>query len=46
LSWFTARQPMQISGKGVTSGIVVTGDGLYDTWDQFIAGVHKVRNIF
>jgi hypothetical protein len=46
LSSFTARQPIQILGKGVTSGVVVTGDGVYDTWDQFIAGVHKVGNIF
>ena len=46
LSSFTARQPIQILGKGVTSGVVVTGDGVYDTWEQFIAGVHKVGNIF
>jgi hypothetical protein len=46
LSLFTARQPIQILGKGVTSGVVVTGDGVYDTWEQFIAGVHKVGNIF
>ncbi len=45
-SSFTARQPMQISGKGVTSGFFVTGDGVYDTWEQFIAGVHKAGNIF
>ena len=43
---FTARQPIQILGKGVTSGVVVTGDGVYDTWEQFIAGVHKAGNIF
>ncbi len=35
LSSFTARQPIQILGKGVTSGVVVTGDGVYDTWEQF-----------
>ena len=46
LSSFTARQPIQILGKGVTSGVVVTEDGVYDTWDQFIAGVHKAGNIF
>ena len=23
-------------GKGVTSGVVVTGDDVYDTWEQFI----------
>jgi hypothetical protein len=46
LSSFTAIQPIQILGKGVTSGVVVTGDGFYDTWEQFIAGVHKVGNIF
>jgi hypothetical protein len=46
LSSFTVRQPIQISGKGVTSGFFVTGDGVYDTWEQFIAGVHKVGNIF
>ncbi len=46
LSSFTARQPIQILGKGVTSGVVFTGDGVYDTWEQFIAGVHKVGNIF
>jgi hypothetical protein len=46
LSSFTARQPIQILGKGVTSGFVVTGDGVYDTWEQFIAGVHKNGNIF
>jgi hypothetical protein len=46
LSLFTSRQPIQILGKGVASGVVVTGDGVYDTWDQFIAGVHKVQNIF
>ena len=46
LSSFTARQPIQILGKGVTSGVVVTGDGVYDTWDQFIAGVHMAGNIF
>ena len=40
LSSFTARQPIQILGKGVTSGVVVTGDGVYDTWEQFIADVH------
>jgi hypothetical protein len=45
-SSFTARQPMQISGKGVTSGFFVTGDGVYDTWEQFIAGVKKAGNIF
>ena len=45
-SSFTARQPIQIWGKGVTSGLFVTGDGVYDTWEQFIAGVHKVGNIF
>ncbi len=28
LSSFTARQPIQILGKGVTSGVVVTGDGV------------------
>jgi hypothetical protein len=22
--------------KGVTSGVVVTGDGVYDTWEQLI----------
>ena len=33
-------------GKGVTSGFVVTGDGVYGTWEQFIANVHKVGNIF
>jgi hypothetical protein len=37
LSSFTARQP--ILGKDVTSGFFVTGDGVYDTWEQFIAGV-------
>ena len=46
LSSFTARQPIQILGKGVTSGVVVTGDGVNDTWDQFIVGVQKVENIF
>ncbi len=46
LSLFTARQPIQILGKGVTCGVLVTGDGVYDTWEQFIAGVHKVGNIF
>jgi hypothetical protein len=46
LSLFTARKPIQILGKGVTSGVVVTGDGVYDTWEQFIAGVNKVGNIF
>ena len=46
LSLFTTRQPIQILKKGVTSGVVVTGDGVYDTWDQFIAGVHKTGNIF
>ena len=46
LSSFTARQPIQILGKGVTSGTFVTGDGVYDTWEQFIAGVHKAGNIF
>ncbi len=46
LSSFTARQPIQILGKGVTSGVVVTGAGVYDTWDQLIAGLHKVGNIF
>jgi hypothetical protein len=46
LSSFTARQPIQISGKDVTSGFFVTGDGVYDTWEQFIAGVHKAGNIF
>ena len=46
LSSITTRQPIQILGKGVTSGVVVTGDGVYDTWDQFIAGVHKAGNIF
>ena len=46
LSSFTARQPIQILGKGVTSGVVVTGDGVYDTLEHFIAGVHKVGNIF
>jgi hypothetical protein len=30
----------------VTSGVVVTGDGVHDTWDQFIAGVHKAGNIY
>ncbi len=45
LSSFTERQPIQILEKGATSG-VVTGDGVYDTWDQFIAGVNKVGNIF
>ena len=24
----------------------VTGDGVYDTWEQFIAGVHKAGNIY
>ncbi len=46
LSSFTARQPIQILGKGVTSGVVATVDGVNDTWDQFIAGVQKVENIF
>jgi hypothetical protein len=46
LSPFTARQPIQIMGKGVTSGVVVTGDGVYDTWKHFFAGVHEVGNIF
>jgi hypothetical protein len=46
LSSLNVRQPIQISGKGVTSGFFVTGDGVYNTWDQFIAGVHKVGNIF
>ncbi len=46
LSSFTARQPIQILGKGVTSGVVVTGDGVYDTWEQFIASDLKVGNIF
>jgi hypothetical protein len=46
LSLFTARQLIQISGKDVTSGFFVTGDGVYDTWEQFIAGVHKAGNIF
>jgi hypothetical protein len=46
LSLFTARQPIQISGKDVTSGFFVTGDGVNDTWEQFIAGVHKAGNIF
>jgi hypothetical protein len=46
LSLFTVIQPIQIFGKGVTSGVVITGDGDYDTWEQFIAGVHKVGNIF
>jgi hypothetical protein len=46
LSSFTARQPIQISGKDVTSGFFVTGDGVYDTWEQFIAGVHIAGNIF
>jgi hypothetical protein len=46
LSLFTTRQPIQISGKGVTSGFFVTGDGVYDTWVKFIAGVHKAGNIF
>ncbi len=41
-----SRQPIQILGKGVTSGVVVTGDGVDDTWDQFIAGDHNVGNIF
>jgi hypothetical protein len=45
-SLFTARQPIQISGKGVTSGFYVTGEGVYDNWEQFIAGVHKAGNIF
>ncbi len=31
LSSFTIRQPIQILGKGVTSGVVFTGDGVYDT---------------
>jgi hypothetical protein len=35
-SSFTAREPIQILGKGVTSGVVVTGDDVYDTWEQFI----------
>ncbi len=30
----------------MTSGVVVTGDGVYDNKDQFIAGVHKFGNIF
>jgi hypothetical protein len=46
LSSFTARQPIQILGKGVTSAVVVSGNGVYGTWEQFIAGVHKVGNIF
>ena len=46
LSSFTARQPIQISGHGVTSGFFVTGDGVYDTWEQFSVGVHKAGNIF
>jgi hypothetical protein len=46
LSSFTPRHPIQISGKGVTFGFIVTGDGVFDTWEQFIAGVHKVGNIF
>ncbi len=45
-SSFTAIQPIQISGKGVTSGFYVTEEGVYDIWEQFIAGVHKARNIF
>ncbi len=45
LSPFTARQPIQILGKGMNSGVVITGDGVHDTWKQFIAGVHKVGNI-
>ena len=50
LSSFTTRQPIQISGKGVTSGFFVTGDGVYDTWEKFIAGVRgaskiKVKNV-
>jgi hypothetical protein len=45
-SLFTSRQPIQIFGKGVTSGVVVTGDGVCDTWEKFIAGVHNVGNIF
>ncbi len=45
-SSFTARQPIQISGKDVTSGFYVTGEGVYDIWEQFIAGVHKAGNIF
>ncbi len=40
------RQSIQILGKDVTSLVVVTGDGVYDTWDQFIAGVYKAGNIF
>jgi hypothetical protein len=46
LSSFTVRQPIQITGKGVTYGFFVTGDGVYDTWEQLIAGVHKFGNIF
>ena len=46
LSSFTARQPIQILGKDVTSGFFVTRDGVYGTWEQFIAGVHKAGNIF
>jgi hypothetical protein len=46
LSSFTAREPIQISGKDVTSGFFVTGDGVYDTREQFIAGAHKAGNIF
>jgi hypothetical protein len=38
LSSFTTRQPIQIAGKDVTSGFFVTGDSVYDTWEQFIAG--------
>jgi hypothetical protein len=46
LSSFTARQPIQIWGKGVTSGFFVTGDGVYDSWEQFSVGVYKAGNIF
>ncbi len=42
MSSFNAREPIQILGKGMTFGVVVTGDGVYDTWEQFMAGVHRL----
>jgi hypothetical protein len=27
----------------MTSGVVVTEDGVYDTWEQFMAGVHSFK---
>ena len=27
----------------MTSGFFVTGDGVYDTWEQFMAGVHSFK---